>query len=1484
MGETIANLIVKITADASGVKQGLGQARQEINSFGGNAKGGATASGVVAGQALGAGIGTGAKGTVKQGVGKAIDDVVPDAPKKGAPIGKGLGRGILGGLAPSLAAGGGMIAAGAAAATVGVAALGAGITLSTKKAIDFGRGMGEVYTLLPDASAEAREKMMNDLLAFDAQMGVTSDKSVPALYQAISSGVPADNVFDFLTIAQKAAVGGVTDLETSVDGITSVINAYGTDVLSATQASDLMFMAAKDGKTDFEQLSRSLYNVVPTAAANGVAFGDVTAALAAMTAQGTPTSVATTQLRQMLVELTKDGSKTAAKFEQIAGKSFKEFIAEGGNVSEALQLMDDYAKSNGKSIADMFSSVEAGAATLQLTGKGAETFNQFIRDMETSAGATEKAFSEMEKTSGRALDRLAGQFDSLVITIGQAFEPLVGIIADALGGAMPIIQEFATGFRDVMQGAIDFVKGLFAGDGGDLFAPLAESAKKQMDFLKHAFDELGALGPYLAQAFDAIKNAMQPLLPVFAAVLAAIQDFATLIKTLMFDSLIASIKIVCQLISGDFAGAFKTAEDASSTAFQNIAQYVNGPLENVKQAVINFVKQIPQQFASMGAGIKTAVQGALAALPGVMKAGAEKALQALGTAIRVGVTGLKDAWKGLSEGAAAGFEELKTYVGTAFEGIKSALGDGIKNALDGLSDAWEGLTEGASDAFDAVCDVVESGIETIQDLLSGKLKVEDLFKGLIDAGKKAWDDLVNGAKDVGGKVVDAIVKSIKAEVTKLIDIGKWAWENLSKGLFGESGGEGPEKTGKEVGEKLDEGIKTGVEDKKEVVVKAVEDTLDKPKEKAEPKGKETGEKFGTGVKTGVESKSDEVVAAVDGVLDEAGDKAGEKGAAAGKSYAQEFAAQIAAGEMPATIPNVNSGDYTHGGKIYKDGNVYDQKTGKLLTSPETAQAEYDKTGKIPPGYSGVKDGKLIPNTRGLSAEDQAAIEKGGGSSSSDTLTVAARSAAESADRIDGILKQRANDQGKTYAEYIAGLEKEGQLNKAIQDAMKSLDEGYGGEVAPVIRDVRAEIGLLEEGTQKWDYSTKAAVETMKAELPSTYDGVLDGLTKMGEAQQINHDQAMYFMDDLKKGSEGAVQPLIDGINEVQTGVKMTGDQTSKFLQDVMMGQQGLFEPARQELQSLMTQNNATSENVMNAYEKWKKGGSTAFDPAFTSLKKVGDQIGLTDTQMKAFVQYAASSSGNAIEPMIQDFVTLAQKMGLNQQQAQQMFNALLQGTNMSSAQAQKLQQAFATAFNKMGSDAQSAASKTNSALGSIQFSKAGQIRSAFENAFMSMAQRASSSCRQITSEINAIPSVKTVTINIVKNQAFDPAAFAMQPGSGFKFASGGLLASGIGLVGEAGPEFIARGKSADVAMPLPYVSEVISKLIESTGIFQGIMGLANSGAGAASDTTIINNEGMFNGASFSLNSESDIDRLAKRVSTLIGEQTETAKRRKGYGI
>ncbi|MDA0064520.1 phage tail tape measure protein [Brachyspira hyodysenteriae] len=95
---------------------------------------------------------------------------------------------------------------------------------------------------------------------------------------------------------------------------------------------------------------------MPTASALGVQFEDIGAAIAVMTAQGTPTSVATTQIRQALVELNKEGTAASIAFEELTGKIFKDFIAEGGTLQEALQMMSEAADKNNKDISSMFSS------------------------------------------------------------------------------------------------------------------------------------------------------------------------------------------------------------------------------------------------------------------------------------------------------------------------------------------------------------------------------------------------------------------------------------------------------------------------------------------------------------------------------------------------------------------------------------------------------------------------------------------------------------------------------------------------------------------------------------------------------------------------------------------------------------------------------------------------------------------------------------------------------------------------------------------------------------------------------------------------------------------------------------------------------------------------------------------------------------------------------------------------------------------------
>ena len=250
---------------------------------------------------------------------------------------------------------------------------------SVKKVVDFGKecvvaagqfesGMAEVFTLMPELSNTAMSQMKTDVKDFVKETGTSINDSTSALYQAISAGVPKENVFSFLETANKAAVGGITDLTTAVNSISSVSNAYGSDVLSASKASDNMFTTVKLGMTTFGELASSLYNVTPIASAAGVSFDDVSAALAVMTAAGTPTASATTQLRQAISELSKSGTEVDKTFRSVAGKGFKDFISEGHNLQDALQLLENKAKSSGLGLNDLFGSVEAGSAALLLTG------------------------------------------------------------------------------------------------------------------------------------------------------------------------------------------------------------------------------------------------------------------------------------------------------------------------------------------------------------------------------------------------------------------------------------------------------------------------------------------------------------------------------------------------------------------------------------------------------------------------------------------------------------------------------------------------------------------------------------------------------------------------------------------------------------------------------------------------------------------------------------------------------------------------------------------------------------------------------------------------------------------------------------------------------------------------------------------------------------------------------------------------------------
>ena len=333
---------------------------------------------------------------------------------------------------------------------VGVGAISAALIGSTKQAMDFETQFAEVRTLISDMPDSGLEELKQGLVDLSKQTGILTNESIPAMYQAISASVPADNVVAFLETASKNAIGGVTDLQTSVDGLTNILNAYNMEQSEVTHVSDLMFETMKNGKTTIGELSRSYYNVIPIAASTGVAFEDISAAMATITAQGTPTAQATTQLRQMIVELSDEGSQAGKTFQKLAGQTFREFIASGKNLQDALKIMEKQAKSTNTGLSNLFGSIEAGQAALGLTGESSARFTADLEHMANAAGATEAAFEKINETPAMRIKKIQAAFSTLTLEIGRALLPTAEKLIETVEKNLPKITSYISKAGDVV--------------------------------------------------------------------------------------------------------------------------------------------------------------------------------------------------------------------------------------------------------------------------------------------------------------------------------------------------------------------------------------------------------------------------------------------------------------------------------------------------------------------------------------------------------------------------------------------------------------------------------------------------------------------------------------------------------------------------------------------------------------------------------------------------------------------------------------------------------------------------------------------------------------------------------------------------------------------------------------------------------------------------------------------------------------------------
>lgn len=401
------------------------------------------------------------------------------------------------------------------AAVAGVAAITAAIGTASVAVIklgsEFEQANAKASTLFGDAQMDMTQ-YQGKMLELSTKTGLAASELGNTMYDALSAGIPASDdmseALGFLEKNTKLAKAGFTDVNTATTATAKVLNAYKMDVSDTDKIHKVLMQTQNKGITTVNELGSVLSQVTPTAASMNVAFEQVGAALANMTAQGTPTAQATTQLNQLFAELGKKGTtgqkglEAAAEGTKYAGKSFQKLMKEGVPLNEVIDLMADYADKNGLSMIDMFSSIEAGKAALSVSGKNAQQYTENLKAMKTQTDVVGDAYDKVTDTFKEKSAKVVNSLKNVGIAAYSKFEkPLKKSMDVAQGSVDELSKQMSNG---ELGESVDKVAEGF----GKLIEIGVKLAEEAIPSLINGFAFLMDHGKELTIALSAVGGAM----------------------------------------------------------------------------------------------------------------------------------------------------------------------------------------------------------------------------------------------------------------------------------------------------------------------------------------------------------------------------------------------------------------------------------------------------------------------------------------------------------------------------------------------------------------------------------------------------------------------------------------------------------------------------------------------------------------------------------------------------------------------------------------------------------------------------------------------------------------------------------------------------------------------------------------------------------------------------------------------------------------
>jgi len=638
---------------------------------------------------------------------------------------------------------------------IGVLAGGAAIKMGVK----FDESMTKIKSLVGIAGDEV-DAMGGKVRELAKQTGVSSTEAADALFFITSAGLRGSEAMDALEASLKASASGLGETKTIADLATSAMNAYGSDTLSASSATDILTAAVREGKLESSELAGSMGQVLPVASAMGVSFNDVGAAMAAMSRTGTPAAQAATQLTSIMAGLLKPTTQAeqALATMGLSSSGLKEQIREEGLLS-VLSTLKERFDANSDAAAQVFPNIKALKGVLDLTGSGAEQAGEIFKSMNNTLGDSQKAFDETSKSASfrlkKSLNAAKESFAEMGAVLLEALLPMLQGLANIVkniftafnnldGGTQKLIAAFGVVLIALptlisLFGTLTTIVGALLSPIGLIAAALAGVAY----IIYQNWSEVAPVVVGLYNQFVDLYNSSESLRKIIFGVGAAFKTVFIGIKTIVME-FVNVFQTMWKLIK-----AF--SEDGFDASFGDILQE---GFDNGKKIALDGADEIGKAFTD---GFDKAVGSKLE----------HKTVDQLNTGISNAIGTVKNKFKGwlgdvlsLGGGGEGGGEPINDPESVAhFMKLFSSLGSDENQEAVGETTEKVGLLKQTLDAVANSAEVVGEGIKgAFLGAFEAMMEGENVFKALGQMLLALIKKLIAAA--LAAFVLSALVKSI----------------------------------------------------------------------------------------------------------------------------------------------------------------------------------------------------------------------------------------------------------------------------------------------------------------------------------------------------------------------------------------------------------------------------------------------------------------------------------------------------------------------------------------------------------------------------------------------------------------------------------------------------------------------------------------------------------------------------------------------------